>query len=31
MTHHPQGNAYLEDFARAVDDLMAGPPGNHAR
>lgn len=21
MTHHPQGDAYLESFARAVDDL----------
>lgn len=24
MTHHPKGDAYLEDFARAVDDLMVG-------
>ncbi|MEO8351836.1 MAG: serine hydrolase, partial [Chthoniobacteraceae bacterium] len=24
MTHHPYGDAYLEDFARAVDDLMVG-------
>ena len=23
MTHHPKGDAYLESFARAVDDLMA--------
>lgn len=23
MTHHPQGDAYLENFARTVDDLMA--------
>jgi beta-lactamase class A len=22
LTHHPQGDAYLEDLARAVDDLM---------
>ena len=22
MTHHPKGDAYLEAFARAVDDLM---------
>jgi hypothetical protein len=22
MTHYPKGDAYLEDFARAVDDLM---------
>jgi len=22
MTHHPNGDAYLENFARAVDDLM---------
>jgi len=22
MTHHPKGGAYLENFARAVDDLM---------
>ena len=24
MTHHPNGDAYLEHFARAVDDLMIG-------
>jgi len=24
MTHHPKGDAYLEGFARAVDDLIAG-------
>jgi beta-lactamase class A len=23
LTHHPQGDAYLEDLAREVDDLMA--------
>jgi beta-lactamase class A len=23
LTHHPAGNAYLEDLAREVDDLMA--------
>jgi beta-lactamase class A len=22
MTHHPQGDAYLESFARAVDDML---------
>jgi beta-lactamase class A len=25
LTHHPQGNAYLEDFARLVDDLFCNP------
>jgi beta-lactamase class A len=25
QTHHPQGDAYLEGLALAVDDLMAGP------
>ena len=25
MTHHPNGDAYLETFARAVDDLMIRP------
>ena len=24
LTHHPQGDAYLTDLARAVDDLMGG-------
>src|SRR5258706_6023941 len=24
MTHHPNGDAYLENFARAVDDLIIG-------
>jgi hypothetical protein len=24
MTHHANGDAYLADFAAAVDDLMAG-------
>jgi beta-lactamase class A len=24
LTHHPQGDAYLEDLAREVDDVMAG-------
>jgi beta-lactamase class A len=23
MTHHPKGDSYLEDFARALDELMA--------
>jgi beta-lactamase class A len=27
LTHHAKGDAYLEDLARAVDDLMAPPPG----
>jgi beta-lactamase class A len=28
LTHHPQGDAYLEDLAKAVDDVMvpASPP-----
>ena len=25
LTHHPAGDAYLEDLARAVDDLMSAP------
>ena len=27
MTHHSKGEAYLESFARAVDDLMASNDG----
>jgi beta-lactamase class A len=26
MTHHTRGDAYLVDFAAAVDDRLAGPP-----
>jgi len=25
LTHHPKGDEYLVDFAKSVDDLMAGP------